>query len=319
MTVAVGGWYTGRRRLQQPYPKGVGLGRKTKTKRRGRLERIAEEPRPAGGGARLFRLLAVLVVVAVVACLAALSGEGSPVPTAGVRSQPRAAIIDQLGSRTPNPSFVETTTATLEEAGYAVDYYGADQVTVEFLRDLPTHYYDLVVLRGHSAIPGKDLTLPKDVDPATLDRIMRRIGNDVLLFTSEPYDETAYLDDQKALRLFPVVYRGDPMSESYFAIASGFVESSMSGRFDGTTVILMGCSSLASDRTAAAFVDRGAGAVVGWSDTVSPEHTDAATERLVEHLVKDHLPVAEAVADTMSEVGPDPSYGAIMRAYPAGG
>ncbi len=295
------------------------MGRKTKTKKRERPERIVEEPRPAGGGARLFRLLAVLIVVAVVACLAALSGAGSPGPTASVRSDPRAAIVDQLSSRNPNPSFVETATATLEEAGYAVDYYGADQVTVEFLRDLPNRYPDLVILRAHSAIPGKDLTLPTDIDPDILERIMRRIGDDVLLFTSEPYDETAYLDEQKALRLFPVVYRGDPMSDSYFAIASGFVESSMSGRFDGTTVILMGCSSLASDRTAAAFVDKGAGAVVGWSDTVTPEHTDAATERLLEHLLKDDLPATEAVAKTMSEVGPDPSYGAVMRSYPSGG
>jgi hypothetical protein len=295
------------------------LGRRTNREKRERRERIAKGPRPARGGACRFRLLAVFVVVAVVACLGALSGEGSPGPTAGMRSAPKAVIVDQLSSRNPDPAFVETATATLEEAGYSVDYHGADEVTVEFLRDLPTHYYDLVILRAHSAIPGKDLTLPTDVDPTVLERITRRIGDEVLLFTSEPYDETAYLDEQKALRLFPVVYRGDPMSDSYFAIASRFVESSMRGRFDGATIILMGCNSLASDRTAAAFVARGAGAVVGWSDTVSPEHTDAATEHLLEHLLKDHLPAAEAVAKTMSEVGPDPTFGAIMRSYPSGG
>jgi hypothetical protein len=237
----------------------------------------------------------------------------------GEHSSLKAAIVDQLSSRIPNPAFVETATATLEETGYAVDYYGSDDVTVDFLRDLPTHDYDLVILRAHSAVPQKDLAIPTDADPAIIERLMSKIGDDVLLFTSEPYDETAYVEEQKALRVFPVVYRGDLMSDSHFAIASGFVESSMRGQFDNTTIILMGCSSLASERTAAAFVDRGAGAIFGWTDMVSPEHTDTATERLLQHLLEEHLSPTEAVQKTMSEVGPDPSFGAVMRSYPSGG
>jgi hypothetical protein len=264
-------------------------------------------------------VLAVAIAVAIAASLAALGAFLLLAGGSGEHSPLRAAIVDQLSSRNPNPSFVETATATLEEAGYTVDYYPGDAATVESYRDLPTHDYDLVILRAHSAIPRKDLTLPTDVDPAIIERLMSKIGDDVLLFTSEPYDETAYIDEQKALRLFPVVYAGDPMSDSYFAISSGFVESDMRGRFDHTTVILMGCSSLASEKTAAAFVDRGAGAVIGWSDTVLPEHTDAATERLLQYLLKDHLPTAEAVEKTMAEVGPDPSFDAVMRSYPSGG
>ena len=296
------------------------MGRKARTKKRERLERIADGPRPVKGGPRRFRLLAIAVVVAILcAALTALAAFLMLAGGSGEHSSLRAAIVDQLSSRTPNPSFVETATATLGEAGYTVDYYPGDAATVESYRDLPTHDYDLVILRAHSAIPNKDLTLPTNVDPAVIERVMGKIGDDVLLFTSEPYDGAAYLDDQKALRLFPVVYGGDPMSDTYFAIASGFVESDMRGQFDGTTIILMGCSSLASEKTAAALVDRGAGAVIGWSDTVSPEHTDAATERLLELLLKDHLPTAEAVEKTMAEVGPDPSYGAVMRSYPSGG
>jgi hypothetical protein len=262
-------------------------------------------------------VLAVALVVAIGASFIALAA--FLVLGAGSAEHPplRAAIVDQLSSRNPNPSFVEAATATLEGAGYTVDYYPGDEATVELYRDLPTHDYDLVILRAHSAIPKKDLTLPTDVDPAVIERVMGKIGDDVLLFTSEPYDGTAYLEDQKALRLFPVVYGGDPMSATWFAVASGFVESDMRGKFDRTTVILMGCSSLASEKTAAAFVDRGAGAVIGWSDTVSPEHTDAATERLLQLLLKDHLPPAEAVEKTMAEVGPDPSFDAVMRSYPS--
>ena len=291
------------------------MGRRTKTKKRERSERITKGSRPTEGGPHRFRVLAVAVVVAIAASLAALGAFFLLAGGSGERSPLRAAIVDQLSSRNPNPSFVETATATLGEAGYTVDYYPGDVATVESYRDLPTHDYDLVILRAHSAVPQKDLALPADVDPAIIQRLLSKIGDDVLLFTSEPYSDAAYIEEQKALRLFPVVFTGDPMSDSYFAIASGFVESDMRGQFDGTTIILMGCSSLASEKTAAALVDRGAGAVIGWSDTVSPEHTDAATERLLEHLLKDHLPAAEAVEKTMAEVGPDPSYGAAMRSY----
>ena len=172
----------------------------------------------------------------------------------------KAAIVDQLSSRTPNQAFADSAATILANAGYDVEYYPGDSVNVEAYRDLATHDYNVIILRAHSAVPKKDLSLPTNVDQAVLDRIMSKIGDDVLLFTSEPYDGNNYLDDQKGLRLFPVVYAGDSMSTTYFAVSSGFIESNMNGRLDGTTVILMGCSSLATDKTAAAFVDRGASA-----------------------------------------------------------
>lgn len=292
------------------------MGRKSTKKR----DRISEGPRPGRGGARRSRLyLAIAVVVVVAAALASVAWLFA-VHTGG-EQQPshRAAIVDQLSARIPNPSFVETATSTLEQAGYAVDYYDADKVTVDFFRDLPTHDYDFIILRAHSAIAGKDLSLPTDVSQAVLDKVMSKIGDDVLLFTSQSYDSSTYIDDQKTMRLFPVVYTGDSMANAYFAVSSFFIESSMRGRFKGTTIILMGCSSLASDKTASALVDRGAKGVVGWSDTVSPEHTDQATAQLLRHLLEEKLPLSKAVDITMSEVGQDPSYGSTMRAYPPAG
>ncbi|MGA2286587.1 MAG: hypothetical protein ABSG55_10000 [Dehalococcoidia bacterium] len=281
---------------------------------------LAEGTRSDRGGARRSRFyLAIAGVVVVVA--AVVSGAWLFAVHTGGRQEPshRAAIVDQLSARIPNASFVDSATSMLEQAGYSVDYYDADKVTVDFFRDLPTHDYDLIILRAHSAIPRKDLSLPSDVPQDVLDKIMVQIGDDVLLFTSQPYDSTAYLDDQKALRLFPVVYTGDSMANAYFAVSSFFVKSSMRGRFNGTTIILMGCSSLASDKTAAALVDKGAKGVVGWSDMVSPEHTDQATAQLLQHLLKDKLPLAKAVDMTNSEVGQDPTYGSSMRAYPPNG
>jgi hypothetical protein len=295
------------------------LGKKLRAKTQERPARVAEETPPAEGGGRRARLLAVIggvvIVCVIVGGLAAalLRGGG------GASENPtlKAAIVDQLSAKTPNQSFVDDTTATLEDAGYAVDYYPGESVTVQAYRDLATHGYDLIIVRAHSAVPNKDLTLPTNVDPAIVSRVMGEIGDDVLLFTSERYNPDNYLDDQRGLRLFPVVYAGEPMSDIYFAVATGFVTSNMKGGFDGTTIVLMGCSSLSTEKTAAAFVDRGASSVIGWSDTVSPEHTDAATERLVSYLAKDGLSPAEAVDRVNAELGPDPSYGAVMKAYPA--
>jgi hypothetical protein len=258
--------------------------------------------------------VAVGAVVALAAFLLASPWSGGP-------SGPRAVIVDQLSLTQPNPAFVEMATDTLERAGYTVDYYPGEGVTVDFYRNLPGRAHELLILRAHSAVPGKDLDIFSALPRATLERIVAAIEEDVLLFTSEPYVRTRYLEEQKALRLFPVRYYGDDGEASgdrYFAIAPGFVTSSMRGEFDDTIVVIAGCSGLAFDRTAAALVARGAGAVVGWSDLVSAEHTDMATERLLRHLLTDGLPLREAVALTAVEVGPDPTYGSTLELYPSG-
>jgi hypothetical protein len=232
-------------------------------------------------------------------------------------AQPKAAIVDQLSLTFPNPTFVDSATSMLEKAGYAVDYYPGEEVTVDFYRDLPSHGYKLIILRAHSAVPGKDLAIQGEAPPATVQRVAAAIAEDSVLFTSEPYSKTSYLDEQEALRLFPVQYYGDtPGSSWYFAIASRFIRSSMRGEFDGTTIVLVGCSGLTFDRTAAALVEKGARAVVGWTNLVSADHTDAATERLLEYLLTKGLTTEQAVARTMTEVGPDPSYGSVLRIYP---
>jgi hypothetical protein len=293
------------------------LGRKSRAKKLESGKRTAEGPRPAKGGARRFRLLIGATTVGV--CLLAAVPVAFLMLRGGSAEQGplKAAIVDQLSSREANQSFVDSAATLLANAGYDVEYYPGESVNVDAYRALATHDYKVIVLRAHSAVPRKDLSLPPDVDQAVLDQIMNKIGDDVLLFTSEPYDGNAYIDDQKGLRLFPVVYAGDDMSKTYFAVSAGFIESNM-GHFDGTTIILMGCSSMATDKTAAAFVDKGASAVIGWNDLVTPEHTDAATERVLQYLLKDHLTPAQAVDRVNADLGPDPQYGAVMKAYPSG-
>jgi len=90
----------------------------------------------------------------------------------------------------------------------------------------------------------------------------------------------------------------------------------MNGRFDKTKVILMGCDGLRSDRTATAFMKRGASSFVSWDRPVSAAHTDEATERLLRHLLIEKLPTSEAVRRTMAEVGPGPTYDGVLMSYP---
>jgi hypothetical protein len=66
---------------------------------------------------------------------------------------------------------------------------------------------------------------------------------------------------------------------------------------------------------AEAFVHKGAKVVAGWDSLVSASQTDAATERLLQHLVVDGLSVEEAVQRTGKEVGPDPGFNSSLLLY----
>lgn len=251
---------------------------------------------------------AFLVAAAAFLAFSAGSGE-APGP-------PKAAIVDQLSLTFPNQDFVDKATDVLEGAGYAVDYYPGEAATVEFYRDVPRQDYELLVLRVHSALL-KHLTPRPGASSAAIERAVAALEDNVFLFTSDAYSDTQYLEEQTELRLVPVDYAEHPPPfTGYFGIASDFVRSSMQGRFDGTTVILMGCDGLTFDATAAAFVDKGAGAVVGWDGAVSASHTDEATERLLHYLVVEKQTPSEAVARAMADVGPDPSYGSKLALYP---
>jgi len=207
---------------------------------------------------------------------------------------PSAAIVDQLSLTLPNPGFVEAATRTLGQAGFAVDYYPGEQVTVDFFRNLPTHGYELVILRVHSGI-AKATGAPS-------------------LFTSEAYASTKYVGEQRAGRFGRARYYEG--GEEYFGIYPEFVRSSMSGSFDKTLVIMMGCWGLARSDMAEAFVQTGAGAVVSWDGLVSGPHTDESTEHLLSYLLANRLTVGQAVSRTAAEVGTDPTYGSRLLFYP---
>jgi len=289
------------------------MSREGKAKRRSRKRaplsaRAGAADRPSRRGGLRDRI-AVLVAAAVIIPIVVFtlltfyrsdSDQEPPTPpvsdsTAG----PRAAIVDHLGLTQPNPAFAEAATDLLEQAGYGVDYFPGEEVTVEFYRHLPTWGHELVILRVHSA----------------LGRVGDRPADWVTLFTSDSYDKPSYRKDQTKQRLSRVSYYKD--GPPYFGIMPGFIKSSTKGDFHGATIIIMGCDGLRSDSMAEAFVEKGAKAVVAWDGLVSSDHTDTATERLLQHLLIDGLTLQEAVTQTMAELGPDPSYDSVLRLYPS--
>lgn len=248
-----------------------------------------------GLAAVLAGVVLVVGVLAVALVAWDLTSEGSP-------AEPKtAAIVDQLNLTVPNPDFVSAATGLLEEAGYGVDYFSGEEITVDFYRTLPERDYDFIVMRAHAGLYSTTGSEgPVEPENAFL-----------ALFSNEPYDEHRYFEEQEAGRIGKAFYQEG--GEELFAIGPGFVSSSMVGEFDDTMIVMMGCDGLGTTRTAEEFIDRGAKAFISWSRPVTASHTDAATERLLENLLIASLPTAEAVGRTAAETGPDPTSGAELR------
>lgn len=207
----------------------------------------------------------------------------------------RAALVDHLSLTFPNPGFVGQCTAILNEAGFTVDYYPGEQVTVELYRNLPTNSYDLILFRVHSAYIDEHRTLA--------------------MFTSEPYSKKRYVYDQFRHRIsqghLEHYAKGDP---GCLAITDKFISFAMEGSFNNTVVIMMGCAGIRG--AARAFLMKGAKACIGWDGRVSARHTDRATIALLKHLFIGKQTIRRAVAQTMEEVGQEPQYKSLLLYWP---
>ena len=272
-----------------------------KQKSHGMKHKIREEKKREGriGLAVLVSFLTTIIIVAGFLINSRLN-RLSIGQTGASTSELRATIVDHLSLTYPNQTFVHTATNILKRAGYIVDYYSGEEVTVDFYRTLPTQGHSLVILRVHSALVSAE-------EPP------------VTLFTSEPYSGTKYVYEQMRDRIGWVTYRfenGTPREPTYFGIGPLFVKQSMNGRFQDTIIILMGCNGLTYADMAQAFVQKGARAYISWSDAVIASHTDQATIQLLKHLVAENQTIKQAVTETMKEAGPDHVYRSQLGYYP---
>jgi hypothetical protein len=215
----------------------------------------------------------------------------------------RAAIVDQLSLTFPNSTFAETAEGMLKQAGYAVDYFPGEKVTVSFYRNLLAQDYRLIILRVHCGISNET----------------QEIG----LFSAQAYSQPSPLDalygDVLYGRVGTATYHDPPQPGeiAYCAIREGFVKQY--GNFDNTTVIMMGCYGLSYTGMAQAFKDKGAKVYIGWDGLMNADHSDEATTILLKHLVLENQTVNQAVQNTENEVGVDPVYPeSLLGFYPTG-
>jgi hypothetical protein len=215
------------------------------------------------------------------------------IPRLHTYSGPTAAIVDQLGHTNPNPEFIDSATGMLESAGYNVIYIPADQVTVDFYRYLPAQELEIILLRNHASASAVD------DDGQTV------VEDSVSLSTSEPVSDD-YPAERNARRLGAFA----PMGEDnlYFSIRWDFFKYDAVGEFDESVIVMMGCEGLRVNKTARTFLDKGAQAVIGWSNVVSAQHMDRATLYFLEQWLNQEQSLLQAVTATRLDIGPDPTF-----------
>jgi hypothetical protein len=215
-------------------------------------------------------------------------------PSAAKLIRPQtAAIIDELSGTIPNPVFTQQATTLLVAAGFKVDYYGPDQVTVELLQQLPSMGYGLVIFRNHSTGWSGDV---------------------IAILTSEPYSPDRYTYQQLSGQVTRA--RLGIANRDYFAVTPKFVREVMNGVFPSTIIIMMGCTGLINSEMAQAFVAKGAEAYVSWEQVVLAWRTDGATVALLQSLVLGK-PMGLAVATATDHVPRDPLYNSQLGFYPS--
>jgi len=225
-------------------------------------------------------------------------------PPAQDDSGPRAAIVDQLAVMETNPDFINGVTAELEACGFEVDVYSGDKVTVKLYQKLPQYGYELIIFRAHAGL------LQAEEDGEVVG-----VKQATYLFTAEEYRQYKHFPEQLDDQLLPAEMTADfPL---VFAVNARFVLESMAGSFDDTLIIMMGCSGAYLEDMAAAFTLKGASTYMGWDGSVSLDYVDRATADLITNLCSRGMTIEQAAAETMSQIGPDPVWGAGLRFHPA--
>jgi hypothetical protein len=205
------------------------------------------------------------------------------------------AIVDSFYSS--KPSFTDEAVMFLSSKGLRVDVYKDENVTVELYRELPTYGYSVIVLRVHAGL-GEDAMSP------------------TFLFTNEPYVSNKYQLEQASKQILQGIIDLDNPVNPVFSVGPLFIDRSMKGNFNNSTIMLSSCYGMYNEWLADAFIKRGAKAFIGWDEKVILEHTDKASLALLEALISENLTIGDAVARVMNEVGPDEACGSKLEYYP---
>lgn len=191
------------------------------------------------------------------------------------------ALIDALHSTYPNIDFTRSLEKTLTEAGLNVEIYQGEEVTVDFLKNLKKGY-KLVIFRMHSALSS---------------------SNALSLFTAEPYSQNEHWLERNYQLVREAYVTMD--SQPVFGVNWAFVKQLMTGKFNGTLVIAMGCNGACDPWMSQEFINQGAIGYIAWNGPVLLSHSDEAIQYLIQALYKEKLPLEEAVEKTNNQIGAD--------------
>lgn len=240
----------------------------------------------------------------------------------------RATIIDQLQTDIPNEHFDKKATEFLKMAGYEVDLYTTENVTIDFYKKLPSMNYKFIVVRSHA--------LAKETDDKS-----------VMLFSGEKYTTDKYIQEQ----LLGQVAKGTPLLEEefqakvgdsahfesgnsgvllnvtmpakstqrahdeFFLVTPKLVSELMVGKFPGSVVILGGCNTLENPSMAEPMIKRGASSVIGWNDFVGSADNDRVILDVLEKILVNKMEPQEAVNEVKNNYHLNPKYPATLEYY----
>jgi len=221
--------------------------------------------------------------------------------------KPRAVILDMMYAKYPNKYFDDTVEKNLQDAGYQVDVYKTENVTVDLYKKLPTMNYALIVFRTHGLHEG---TVEKSAS----------------IFTGEVYSKNKHYNEQLARQ----VEKGVPylrseilahggygafVNETYFVIGSRFIDQSMVGTFPNSTIIIGGCDSMSNNLLAKSFISRGASGVVGWNNLVSSSDNDKGIMMVIDEIILNKKTVKDATKTVVANFTTNPTFPAKLEYY----
>jgi len=212
-----------------------------------------------------------------------------------------AAIIDQLADIIPNNGHQRKAIKYLENAGYDVDVYTTEDITVDFFKKLPSMNYKFIYIRTHSLEVAE-------------------LGDATFLFTGEKYDVNKHIAEQLSGHVRKAVPISDQLPDEmitnatlyeesmYFTIGPKLIDELMIGEFPQTNIIIAGCESVRTLDLAKSFLFRGADAVVGWDRSVNSLENDNAMLALLKEILINKIGIHDAINLVNEEFAPDLQY-----------
>jgi len=234
----------------------------------------------------------VAVVIGITLSLSPLSFQNDSQFEIMDSGTPKAVIIDQLHNELPSKDFQNKVTEYLTGAGYKVDLYTTDEITIDFYKKLPAMNYEYIVIRSHALGEGM-------------------VDKSASLFTGEKYSEHKYIKEQflgHIGRGVPILYGemmkldGDRiMDKTYYVIGSKFVEEFMVGNFQNSTIILAGCETAKDSKLAESFLKRGASEVIGWTGLVDSTNNVLVVLDVLDKTLGSGIEMKDAIQLTMKK------------------